>query len=120
MSYLLQPSGLDYNPTTAPDRIVVDKRSVLVFEDNTITVYEGEQIIKSIKGIERLDVENSISNVTKIHYPSQESRLFYGYGTIQNYYMGQEICIFLVMPGVLAENENRAYYFQTGADPIVN
>jgi hypothetical protein len=98
---IIRPEGLDYDPTTAPVQTVVGKKSVLVFRDDLISVFEGKQRLYKTKGIERLDVESDLSKVTKINYPGPNRKVFSGYG-------------------ILAINDGRAYYFQTGANPIVS
>ena len=70
---------MDYDPTSA-DRIIVGTRSVLVFEGTSIAVFEGTETLYSIKGIKRLQVEISISKVTKIYYPGPDHNSFAGYG----------------------------------------
>ena len=71
---------MDYDPTSAPDRIIVGTRSVLVFEGTSIAVFEGTETLYSIKGIKRLEVEMFISKATKIYYPGSDHKAFVGYG----------------------------------------
>ena len=71
---------MDYDPTTAPVQTVVGKKSVLVFRDDLISVFEGKQRLYKTKGIERLDVESDLSKVTKINYPGPNRKVFSGYG----------------------------------------
>ena len=85
---------------------------------------EQEHVLRTIRGITRLDIANRFATVRRRYYSYPIGWIINGYGILYTTYsyISTVTRLYYVLPltGALSISQGRGYFYQTGVDPIVS